>query len=289
MFSLSPQWCLFTGLLLSFAFQNRVKNNAKLWSSKLLQISIILLGAALNFSSVLNQGLQGIVVTFLSIIVVFGLGYIGTKLFRLEEKLGTLITMGTAICGGSAIGALAPVIAAETTTIAISLSIVFLLNSAAVFLFPWIGHLFALSQADFGLWSALAIHDTSSVVASSSVYGKEALTIATTVKLTRALWIIPITLFFSALNHKQDKKITYPWFIAGFVGMSLLFTFAQVLHPYKDSLVSVSKLGFSVTLFLIGLTFDYRKFREVGFAPVVFGTLLWVLVSVSTFFYVWRF
>lgn len=284
---ISPQWALLTGIVLSFFIRGHdLQSRAKSWGTRLLQVSVVLLGTSLNFSSVIKDGIQGALITFISITLVFLVGFIGMKLLKLDQKLGILITMGTAICGGSAIGALAPVISAESTIMTISLAIVFLLNAVAVFIFPAVGSHFALSQESFGLWSALAIHDTSSVVAASSLYGKEALMIATTVKLTRALWIIPITLVFSLIWKRDDKKIAFPWFVLGFLIMSLLFTFIPVFGSAKGIFLMISKTGFAITLFLIGLTFDFQKLRKIGVSPLVFGVVLWILVSVSSLFYV---
>lgn len=278
---ISPQWALFFGIILSFfAAKNLpLQNKAKLWGSKILQFSIILLGSGLNFNSALKEGAQGFLITAISIALVFFFGFIGMKLLRLEKTLSTLITMGTAICGGSAIGALAPVIGAESTALTMSVAIVFTLNAIAVFIFPPLGHFFGLSQYDFGLWSALAIHDTSSVVAASAIYGQEALEVATLVKLTRALWIIPITLIFSIIWKRNEKKITFPWFVLGFLGVSLFFTFVEV-NELKSIFLVTSKAGFSLTLFLIGLTFNFQKMRAIGIKPLIFAVMLWVLVSV---------
>jgi uncharacterized integral membrane protein (TIGR00698 family) len=289
MLFISPQWALATGILLSFLILKHEKwqISAKAWGAKLLQFSVILLGTSLNFHSVLKQGASGVLITFVSIASVFLLGAIGTKLLKLDKNQSLLITMGTAICGGSAIAALAPVIAADSLAVTISIGIVFLLNALAVFIFPPIGEWLALSQQDFGLWSALAIHDTSSVVAASSIYGQEALGVATTVKLTRALWIIPITLFFSLKASKETKKkMTIPWFIVGFLIMSLAFTFIEPLHQFKSSFLTVSKLGFSLTLFCIGLTFDLNKIKKVGMRPFIFGSSLWVIVTALSLIYV---
>lgn len=285
---ISPQWALLAGILLSFFIdsQNNIKANAKSWGSKLLQASIILLGSALNFSSVLHEGTKGIAVTFVSIAFVFILGYAGIKSFKLNKELGLLITMGTAICGGSAIGALAPVIAADSFYITVSMAVVFCLNAASIFIFPPIGNFLHLSQGEFGLWAALAVHDTSSVVAVSSLYGNEALSVVTTVKLTRALWIIPIVLIFSVLSKAKEKKVSYPWFVAGFAAMSLAFTFIPFLEPLKPIFLTISKSGFAVTLFLIGLSFDYKKMKTIGLKPFLFGIILWMIVTGGALFYV---
>lgn len=288
MYQLSPQWALLVGILVSLGIRpgHPLLGTAKRWSSRLLQVSIILLGSALNFNHVLRQGADGVVITFVSISLVFLFGFLGLKLLKLDRTQGLLITMGTAICGGSAIGALAPVLAADSLSLTISIGIVFLLNALSVFIFPGIGHALALTQDQFGLWSAIAIHDTSAVVASASVYGARALQVATTVKLTRALWIIPITLLFSVALAKKDKKVSVPWFILGFLGLSLAFTFVGELHRFKELFLYVSKQGFALTLFLIGLTFNLSAIRQVGARPFVFGVTLWLLVSVASLAYV---
>lgn len=277
---LSPQWMLLAGILLSFFMTPALADRTKKFSTKLLQISVILLGASLNFNAVLNQGGNGVLITMVSIIGIFLLGYLGNKILKVEKVQATLITMGTAICGGSAIGALAPVLRADSFAITISIGVVFLLNALAVFIFPFLGHYFELTQEQFGLWSALAIHDTSSVVAASAIYGEKALEIATTVKLIRALWIIPITLCFSFLTDREKRsKITIPWFILGFLLCSLLFTFVDIPQSYKLQVTALAKLGFAITLFLIGLTFDFKKIKQVGIRPLIFGVGLWLVVS----------
>lgn len=277
---LSPQWMLVFGVLLSFLLGNeKIQSKAKHLGSTLLQFSVILLGASLNFNSVIKQGATGVYTTFISIIIVFFLGHIGQKLLKIEKMQALLLTMGTAICGGSAIGALAPVIRADTIAITISIGVVFLLNALAIFIFPFIGDIFSLTQDQFGLWAALAIHDTSSVVAASSLYGSRALEVATTVKLTRALWIIPITLFFSIYRKHSNRRISFPWFILGFIIMSLVFTFTEVPQSFKVIMTTGAKLGFSLTLFLIGLTFDLKKIKKVGIRPLLFGFSLWIIVS----------
>jgi uncharacterized integral membrane protein (TIGR00698 family) len=278
---LSPQWTLLTGIILSLFFQGKdIQTSAKKWSTKLLQLSVILLGASLNFNAVLAQGGESVIVTFLSILFVFFIGYLGRKALKVNDEQGLLITMGTAICGGSAIGALSPVIKADTMSITISIGVVFLLNALAVFIFPFLGSFFELTQDQFGLWAALAIHDTSSVVAASAIYGEKSLEIATTVKLIRALWIIPVTLFFSFYTKGTQKgRISIPWFIFGFLAVSMLFTFVDFPGNYKTNVTALAKAGFSITLFLIGLTFDFKKIRSVGLRPLLLGIGLWVIVS----------
>jgi uncharacterized integral membrane protein (TIGR00698 family) len=263
--------------------------NAKNWSTTFLQISVILLGTSLHFSKVLEDGVNGAFVTFLSIIIIFFIGYLGINFFKIDQKLGTLITMGTAICGGSAIAALAPIIEADAVIVTISIAIVFLLNSISIFLFPFLGDIFDLNQNAFGTWVALAIHDTSSVIGASTIFGHEALGVATTIKLTRALWIIPITLIFSLKNKTNKKGIKFPWFVIGFLVMSLSFTFVDKLQAHKEIFIVISKNGFSITLFLIGLTFNLNKMKEIGLKPFIFASLLWILTSLLSFLYVSNF
>lgn len=281
-------WALFLGIFVSFFLKNesRIPQIAKKWSSHFLQISVVLLGSSLSFHHVLKEGSTGVFITAVGLFLIFLLGFFGIKIFKVEEKLGTLLTMGTAICGGSAIAALAPVIGAETLTITISVTIVFLFNTVSLFIFPFLGDFFELSQQAFGTWAALAIHDTSSVIGASTLYGKEALEVATTIKLTRALWIIPITFLFSFKLKKESHSSYLPWFVGGFLLMSLLFTFLTPLHQIKDLFVFISKNGFALTLFLIGLTFNVKKMKNIGFRPFLFAISLWLLTVVISFFYV---
>lgn len=277
----SPQSTLLLGIAIASFVPLKVEwqKNAKQWSGKLLQWSVVLLGASLNFHEVIKQGTTGLGVTAASIGLVFGIGWLGIRIFKIENRLGWLLTMGTAICGGSAIGALAPVIAADATAIGVSIGIVFILNALAVYLFPFLGEIFQLTQEQFGLWAALAIHDTSSVVAAGAIYGEKALEVATTVKLTRALWIIPITLIAGFIVKSKSRKLAIPWFIIAFLLVSILFTFIEVPTSVKQLTVQTCKLGFAATMFLIGLTCNLQVLKTVGTRPLVFGILMWILVS----------
>lgn len=283
---LSPQWMLLAGVVLSVFFQNDVLQlKIKKAATLILQLSIILLGASLNFHAVANQGISNILLTFVSIIFVYGTAYLLNKIFKIGKQQEQLITIGTAICGGSAIGALAPVIRADSFAITVSIAIVFLLNSLAVYIFPFVGELLNLTQEQFGTWTALAIHDTSSVVAASSIFGAKSLQVATTMKLIRALWIIPVTLFFS-MRMKSGSKITFPWFILGFMATSLIFTFSDIPVYIGEQVGVIAKAGFSVTLFLIGLSFAPKKIKEVGVRPLLFGISLWLVVLIGTLIWV---
>lgn len=288
---MTAQIAFIIGIFLSpFAARNsRVSGAVKFAIPYLLQISIVFQGASLDFNKVINVGLSGLMVTFLSIVAIFLAGHFGGKLLKIDRDQSLLITMGTAICGGSAISALAPVISATATAIAISMGLVFLLNVIAIFTFPFIGTFLQLSQADFGMWAALAIHDTSSVTAAAATYGTEALSVATTVKLTRALWIVPVTLFFSLQSNQSKKSIKIPWFILGFVVASLLFTYVRYLHPFTTWFGMISKVGFSMTLFLIGLNFDLQTMKKIALRPLIFGLSLWLIVSIASLFLITAF
>lgn len=281
---MTAQIAFIIGIILSpFAVRNsKLSGAVKFAIPYLLQISIVFQGASLDFNKVINVGISGLIVTCLSIIAIFILGSLGGKLLKIERDQSLLITMGTAICGGSAISALAPVISASATAIAISMGLVFLLNVIAIFTFPFLGEFFQLSQSDFGIWAALAIHDTSSVTAAAATYGTEALSVATTVKLTRALWIVPVTLFFSFQTKSQKKGIKIPWFILGFVIASVLFTYMEFLRPFSAWFGMISKIGFALTLFLIGLSFDLIAMKKIALRPLIFGLSLWLIVSIAS-------
>jgi uncharacterized integral membrane protein (TIGR00698 family) len=246
----------------------------------LLQVSVIGLGFGLNFGEVVNAGKTGILFTIVSITSTLVAGYLLGKWLSIGPKTSYLISTGTAICGGSAIAAIAPIIEADENEVAIALGTIFILNSIALFLFPPLGHFFALSAKQFGLWSAIAIHDTSSVVGAAARYGDEALKVATTVKLTRALWIIPVALGTAIGLKNRSTKITFPYFILGFIGASLIVTFLPAFKAVYGDLVQLSKIGLTVTLFLIGAGLSRETLKTVGFKPIVQGVILWGLVSV---------
>lgn len=285
---MSPQIAFLVGILVSPLLRSRksVQDKAKKLMTYTLQVSIVLQGIGLDFNRVLATGKESFVLTLISILAIFGVGIILAKLFKLDETLSLLIIMGTAICGGSAIAALAPVLSASAGAMSISLALVFTLNIVAIYAFPFLGHWFDLSQSAFGTWAALAIHDTSSVTAAAAAYGAEALNLATTIKLTRALWIIPVTLAFSIWKSGKAGKIKIPWFIGGFILASLLFTHVPFLHQYGSLFAPLAKVGFTIVLFLLGLTFDFQMMKSVSIRPVVFGILLWIFVSVTCLIFV---
>ncbi|KIA95837.1 membrane protein [Pedobacter kyungheensis] len=246
----------------------------------LLQFSVVGLGFGMNVQSALQAGKSGFMFTVLSILITLVLGYLLGRLLKIERKSAFLITVGTAICGGSAIAAISPVIKAEEKQISVALGTIFILNSVALFIFPLVGQSLQLSQQQFGVWSAIAIQDTSSVVGAASKYGAEALQIATTVKLTRALWIIPIALLSSVLFRNKGTQIKIPYFIGLFVLAIVLNTYFPFVKIIGSQIVQLSKIGLTLTLFLIGSGLSKEVFTTVGFKPILHGLILWVMISI---------
>ena len=277
----SPPIALALGLVLAFAIGNPYRTELQKPTRILLQISVVLLGFGMNLGEVYKAGRDGILFTITTIFGTLLLGYLIGKFLGINDKISSLISSGTAICGGSAIAAVAPVIDADSEEISVSLGTVFVLNSVALFLFPIIGHALGLTQHQFGIWSAIAIHDTSSVVGASQAYGAEALAIATTVKLTRALWIVPVAFLFSFIYRSKSAKVAIPWFILLFLLAAVARTYAPSKIPPSlfDSLVNVAKTGLTVTLFLIGASLSPAMLKKVGAKPFLQGVLLWIIIS----------
>ncbi len=277
----SPALSLFLGILSTFLIP-KVFNNLNKISKYLLQISVVGLGFGMNINNAIKVSQDGFWLTFIFIFGTLALGLIFGKIFKLQDKTATLITSGTAICGGSAIAAVSPVIEAENEDISVAMGIVFLLNSIALLIFPILGHYFGLSQYQFGLWSAIAIHDTSSVVGAAQSYGSEALKIATTIKLARALWIIPLTVLFAFLYKKKGKLSSFPKFILFFIVAMAVNTYFPIIEPLSVVLVSLAKNGLNLTLFLIGAGLSLENIRKVGFRSILFGLLLWIIILTSS-------
>jgi uncharacterized integral membrane protein (TIGR00698 family) len=281
----SPPIALALGLILAFTIGNPYPEATRKDTRYLLQGSVVLLGFGMNLTSVVKAGKDGILFTVATIFGTLIVGYLIGKLLKMPDKTSTLISSGTAICGGSAIAAVAPSINADSEETSVSLGTVFILNSIGLFIFPVIGHWLNLSENQFGIWSAIAIHDTSSVVGASAKYGAEALQIATTVKLARALWIAPIALFFSYLYRDKTgtgkTKIAIPWFIFLFLLATVFRTYAPPIFPDAlfDWLVTIAKIGLTVTLFLIGSSLSADTLRKVGVKPLIQGVVLWVIIS----------
>jgi uncharacterized integral membrane protein (TIGR00698 family) len=279
---IDPPLALFLGLLLSQTIGHPFIQHNKKATKQLLQYSVIGLGFGMNLQQAAEAGKQGVLFTVVSIAVTIGLGLLVGRLLKIKRNTVTLVSVGTAICGGSAIAAVSPIIEAKEDEMSVSLGIVFILNAIALFIFPIIGHHFDLTQHQFGLWSAIAIHDTSSVVGAASKYGEEALQVATTVKLARALWIIPISLI-TAFIVKSKGKINFPWFILGFVAAMAFKSLLPQIEPVAVVLVAIAKKGLTLTLFLIGAGLTRKAIQAVGFRPMLLGIALWLFISILSF------
>ncbi len=267
------------------AFSLLLKNPFPAFSHRatgwLLKLSVVGLGFGMNAYVAIDAGKDGLGLTIMSISVTLLLGFLLGRKLKIARRTSHLIASGTAICGGSAIAAVAPVVKASEDEMSVSLAIVFFLNSVALIVFPLVGHLLNMSQHDFGLWSAIAIHDTSSVVGAAQTYGEEALQVATTVKLARALWIIPVALISALLFKGDRKKLSIPYFIGFFVLAMLVNTFLpSITSLFGATVVKASKLSLTACLFLIGAGLSIDKLRVVGWKPMALGVFLWVFISV---------
>lgn len=276
------------GAIFAWLLGNPLREHSTKLVHPLLGWAIVGMGFGMNLPAVLRAGAGGILYTLIGISLGLGLGIWLGKKFRLTRDSTLLISVGTSICGGSAIAAAAPVLKAKSHDIALATAIVFLLNAIALVIFPMLGHLMGFTQVQFGEWAALAIHDTSSVVGASMQYGETALEVGTTIKLARALWIVPVSIFLGYLvrndqapveREKRKFKIRVPWFIPGFLLAALLVTALPVLRPAGAALQDLSKHLMLLTLFLIGSNLDFAKIRELGIRPVLHGVTLWVVLA----------
>lgn len=279
-----------TALIAGFVFTIFFKNPFAQYSSRavgwLLKIAVVGLGFGMTMTSAIEAGKNGLLLTIGSIFLTLILGFILGRLLFIDKKTSYLISAGTAICGGSAIAATAPLIEAKEKHISIALGIVFILNSIALIIFPLLGHVFHLNQQDFGLWAAIAIHDTSSVVGAAHAYGDEALEIATTVKLARALWIIPLSLFTAFLFKAKGKKIKIPWFILLFIMAIIANTYLPIPRVLSGNILSISKSLLVATLFLIGTGLSIEKLKTAGWKPLLLGLALWIFISISSLIFI---
>lgn len=247
----------------------------------LLKVAVVGLGFGMNLKETLHAGKDGFILAVFSIAATLVLGYFIGKLLKMNRKGSHLISSGTAICGGSAIAAVSPVINASQKDISISLGVIFLLNSIALIVFPPLGHLLDLSQHQFGLWCAIAIHDTSSVVGAAYTFGEEALKVATTVKLARALWIIPLSLLSVFLFKGKGKSVKIPYFIFLFILAIIMNSYLPIPTIITGSITSISKSLLVLTLFLIGAGLSVEKIKSAGWKPMILGVSLWVFISIS--------
>lgn len=277
----SAVMALMAGVMIAFVFGNPY--SLKNCTHRLLAWSVIGLGAGMNLEIVARVGLEGLGSTLISIGAVFLLGFLLQKLFQVDEETGLLITVGTAICGGSAIAAVTPMIRAKPHSVSVALGTVFILNAIALVIFPPLGHFLHLSEHAFGMWSALAIHDTSSVVGATMAYGQEAAATGTTVKLARALWIVPVALLIGYYKNAKDKtengKVKIPFFIFGFLIAAALVTWIPILQEPGHWVESFARRTLVLTLFLIGLGLSRENLQKVGIKPFLLGITLWLLVG----------
>lgn len=282
---ISPPIALCAGIIFGLAVAHPFAADSRALAKFLLQASVVALGFGMNLHEVLKAGRSGFLYTAAGISFALLFGFLIGKVLSVRGKISYLISAGTAICGGSAIAAIGPILQAGDEEMAVSLGTVFILNSIALLIFPSIGAGLDLSQSQFGLWAALAIHDTSSVVGAASRYGNEALVIATTVKLARALWIVPLALATAAFKHSKSK-VTIPWFIFLFCLAALINTYGPQEPRLSQMFFQLGRLGLTVTLFLIGTGISRATLREVGWRPLAQGVLLWILVGVTSLYFI---
>ena len=284
----TPPVVLFIGLVFALLCGQAYPTFNKNVSKKLLQYSVIGLGFGMNLQASLASGKEGMLFTIISVVGTLLIGmFIGCKVLKLNRNTSYLISSGTAICGGSAIAAVGPIIKAKDTDMSMALATVFILNAIGLFLFPILGHWLGLSQQDFGTWAAIAIHDTSSVVGAGAAYGEEALQVATTIKLTRALWIIPLALVTSVIFRSEGKKISIPWFILFFIVAMLINTYLLADFPQIGKFIAgIARKGLIITMFFIGASLSVDVVKSVGIRPLLQGILLWIIISAASLAYI---
>ena len=284
----TPPMVLFIGLVFALLCGQAYPTFNKNVSKKLLQYSVIGLGFGMNLQASLASGKEGMLFTIISVVGTLLIGmFIGCKVLKLNRNTSYLISSGTAICGGSAIAAVGPIIKAKDTDMSMALATVFILNAIGLFLFPALGHWLGLSQQEFGTWAAIAIHDTSSVVGAGAAYGEEALQVATTIKLTRALWIIPLALITSIIFRSDGKKISIPWFILFFIVAMLINTYLLADYPEVGKFIAgIARKGLIITMFFIGASLSVDVIKSVGIRPLLQGILLWIIISAASLAYI---
>jgi uncharacterized integral membrane protein (TIGR00698 family) len=283
----SPAIALLVGMAIALTLGNPYPLTTTRFVTPLLQLSVIGLGAGMNLIEVGRVGMHGFLYTVVGITLTLSTGLVLGWLIRTERDTSLLITVGTAICGGSAIAAVAPAIRAKNHDVSVALATVFFLNAVALVVFPPIGHHLGLGQMQFGVWSALAIHDTSSVVGAAMQYGARALEIATTIKLTRALWIVPVTLAIGMVWNRgatvtSKSKPMRPWFILGFVAAAALVTWIPALTAPGHIVFLCAQRLLVVTLFLVGSGLSRQALKAVGRRPIIQGFVLWVMMGAGT-------
>lgn len=284
----TPPVALFMGLVFALSCGQAYPKFNKTISKKLLQYSVVGLGFGMNLQASLASSKEGMMLTIVSVVGTMIVGmFIGHKLLKVNRDTAYLISSGTAICGGSAIAAVGPVLKAKDSDMSVALATIFILNAIALFIFPVFGEWLGLTQQQFGTWAAIAIHDTSSVVGAGAAYGEEALEVATTIKLTRALWIIPLALVTSVIFKGDGRKITVPWFIIWFIVAILLNTYVINDMPVIGKTISgLARKGLIITMFFIGASLSTDVIKSVGVKPLIQGVLLWIVISVGSLLYI---
>lgn len=290
----TPPAALFIGLIFALTCGQAFPKFNKKMSKYLLQYSVVGLGFGMNLQASLQSGKEGMVFTIISVAGTMLTGwFIGRKLIKVDRNTSYLISSGTAICGGSAIAAVGPVIKARDEEMSVALGTIFILNAIALFIFPVIGHWLNMSQQQFGTWAAIAIHDTSSVVGAGQAYGEEALKVATTIKLTRALWIIPLALATTLIFKNKGQKISIPWFIFFFIAAMIFNTYilstTETGIAIGNAINGFARKSLTITLFFIGASLSPDVLKKVGVKPLVQGIALWAVISLSTLAYIYCF
>ena len=282
----APSWlALLAGMAIALGSRRDPPKELKRYINLTLQLGVIALGAGMHLDVVLRTGLDGALITATSLALAIVLGLSLGKLLKIPGDTPLLISVGTAICGGSAIAAVSSVTKPKAHEMSVALAVVFILNAVGLILFPLLGHAMGLSQPVFGRWAALAIHDTSSVVGAGLAYGSVALAIATTTKLARALWIVPVTLATAVLRQREGlRNVKWPWFILGFVAIAALVTWVPALRPYAPAVTLVGRRSLVVALFLIGLSMSKANLAKVGPRPLVMAVVLWIVIATASLF-----
>lgn len=284
---ITPPVALFLGLAFALTFGSAFPLFNKNASKYLLQISVVGLGFGMNLSDSVKAGSDGMIFTLFSVVSVMVIGIVAGKWLGVAKVPSYLIASGTAICGGSAIAAVGPIAKANESEMSVSLATIFVLNAIALFLFPVLGHWLQLSQHQFGMWAAIAIHDTSSVVGAGATFGEEALKVATTIKLTRALWIIPLSIFTSFYFKSKGDKVVIPWFILFFILAMVLNTYLTIPTSVTHEIVSASRQSLTMTLFFIGAGLSRSTIKMAGTKPLVLGILLWFFIAVISLSFIY--
>lgn len=285
----SPFWGLAGGLAFSLLLGSPFpKEILSKYQGPLLKVAVIGLGFGLNIDSVVATGMEGVQATLIILGIIGLVGFLLAWVLKVNMRTALLITSGTAICGGSAIAAMSPIVSAKNNEISVALGVVFILNAIALIIFPILGRLIGLNEAQFAWWAAMAIHDTSSVVGAASQFGDQSLALATTIKLTRALWIIPVSILAAVILQPEQKKFSIPYFILFFVLAAVVSSYVPVVQSIAPILTMVSKSIFTLVLFLIGIGLNKSIFREMGVKPVLYGTTLWLVTAVSSLWIIWN-